>query len=196
MGQAKDRKARLGDWYGRPVEPGHPDFIPPKKPEPVRPLLRFDFSGDVVRVLGARIEAFHTSTDRIEVFFVGGKREEFWPVVDATKIRGELTIGSREFGVVELTEYTETGCVFVRLQMAQERDDNPKMTECPSEDPKPRQEAPANLREAIASGRDMGHFRRRPQRAMVAMATLAAMATMVGLSAVSTIEPESSSRKR
>ena len=33
MGQAKDRKARLGEWYGRPSVPGHPDFVPPKKPE-------------------------------------------------------------------------------------------------------------------------------------------------------------------
>jgi len=32
MGQAKERKARLGKWYGKPIGPGHPDFVPPKKP--------------------------------------------------------------------------------------------------------------------------------------------------------------------
>jgi hypothetical protein len=30
MGQAKDKKRRLGDWYGRPVVPGHPDYVPAK----------------------------------------------------------------------------------------------------------------------------------------------------------------------
>jgi len=43
MGQAKERKARLGKWYSKPIGPGHPDFIPPKKPErmPVsRPIDR------------------------------------------------------------------------------------------------------------------------------------------------------------
>ena len=34
MGQAKERKARLGKWYGKPIGPGHPDFVPPKKPKP------------------------------------------------------------------------------------------------------------------------------------------------------------------
>jgi tetrahydromethanopterin S-methyltransferase subunit F len=33
MGQAKQRKLRLGKWYGQPIEPGHPDFVLPKKPE-------------------------------------------------------------------------------------------------------------------------------------------------------------------
>lgn len=35
MGQAKDKKKRLGGWYGRPVVPGHPDYREPeKKPGP------------------------------------------------------------------------------------------------------------------------------------------------------------------
>jgi hypothetical protein len=38
MGQAKERKERLGEWYGRPIGPGHPDFVPPKKREPIRPI--------------------------------------------------------------------------------------------------------------------------------------------------------------
>lgn len=33
MGQAKRNKQRLGEWYGRPIVPGHPDYVPPKKPE-------------------------------------------------------------------------------------------------------------------------------------------------------------------
>lgn len=34
MGEAKRRKERLGEWYGTPVVPGHPDHVePPKKPE-------------------------------------------------------------------------------------------------------------------------------------------------------------------
>ncbi len=33
MGQAKRNKARLGEWYGRPIVPGHPDFVPPKRSE-------------------------------------------------------------------------------------------------------------------------------------------------------------------
>lgn len=39
MGQAKDRKKRLGEWYGLPIGPGHPDFVPPKKPER-KPIAR------------------------------------------------------------------------------------------------------------------------------------------------------------
>ena len=35
MGQAKERKARLGEWYDKPIGPGHPDFVPPKRPESV-----------------------------------------------------------------------------------------------------------------------------------------------------------------
>jgi len=35
MGQAKERKKLLGEWYGKLVGPGHPDFVPPKKPQPV-----------------------------------------------------------------------------------------------------------------------------------------------------------------
>ena len=35
MGQAKERKARLGEWYDKPIGPGHPDFVPPKKPQSV-----------------------------------------------------------------------------------------------------------------------------------------------------------------
>jgi tetrahydromethanopterin S-methyltransferase subunit F len=41
MGQAKQRKLRLGKWYGQPIEPGHPDFVPPKKPEP-KPTRQVD----------------------------------------------------------------------------------------------------------------------------------------------------------
>lgn len=43
MGQAKERKARLGKWYGKPIGLGHPDFVPPKKPERMRvsrPIVR------------------------------------------------------------------------------------------------------------------------------------------------------------
>ena len=35
MGQSKQNKLRLGSWYGKPIGPGHPDFVPPKKREPV-----------------------------------------------------------------------------------------------------------------------------------------------------------------
>ena len=41
MGQSKQRKERLGIWYGHPIEPGHPDFAPPKKPEP-KPTRQVD----------------------------------------------------------------------------------------------------------------------------------------------------------
>lgn len=37
MGQSKQRKARLGIWYGHSIEPGHPDFVPPKRNEPNPP---------------------------------------------------------------------------------------------------------------------------------------------------------------
>ncbi len=30
MGEGKRRKERLGDWYGRPVTKGHPDFVEPR----------------------------------------------------------------------------------------------------------------------------------------------------------------------
>lgn len=37
MGQAKERKKRLGKWYGQPIGPGHPDFIPqPAQEEPCK----------------------------------------------------------------------------------------------------------------------------------------------------------------
>ena len=31
MGEAKRRRERLGEWYGKPVVPGHPDYVPPVK---------------------------------------------------------------------------------------------------------------------------------------------------------------------
>jgi hypothetical protein len=35
MGEAKRKKERLGPWYGRPVAPGHPDFVePPRRERP------------------------------------------------------------------------------------------------------------------------------------------------------------------
>ncbi len=33
MGEAKRNKARLGDWYGKKIVPGHPD-CPPPNPKP------------------------------------------------------------------------------------------------------------------------------------------------------------------
>lgn len=32
MGEAKRKKARLGEWYGNAVTPGHPDYVPPEPP--------------------------------------------------------------------------------------------------------------------------------------------------------------------
>ncbi len=29
MGEAKRRRERLGEWYGKSVVPGHPDYMPP-----------------------------------------------------------------------------------------------------------------------------------------------------------------------
>jgi len=29
MGEAKKKRERLGEWYGKPVTEGHPDYVPP-----------------------------------------------------------------------------------------------------------------------------------------------------------------------
>lgn len=31
MGEEKRKRARLGEWYGKPIVPGHPDYIAPVK---------------------------------------------------------------------------------------------------------------------------------------------------------------------
>ena len=37
MGESKRNKARLGEWYGKPITAGHPDF-PKPKPQPTMPI--------------------------------------------------------------------------------------------------------------------------------------------------------------
>jgi len=34
MGEAKKKRERLGEWYGKPVVPGHPDYVAPPPAEP------------------------------------------------------------------------------------------------------------------------------------------------------------------
>jgi hypothetical protein len=144
MGQAKERKARLGAWYGKPIGPGHPDFVPPKKPEPVRPLLRFDMFDAFGKVIGAKIDRCRAYADRVEVEFVDGKRDSFWPVLGGESIDGKLEIGSVNFGDVELVRYTETGCVFLRSQPAREAAPMPKLTFVPSDEQRLREVPKAN----------------------------------------------------
>lgn len=185
MGQAKRKRERLGEWYGQPIGLGHPDFVPPKKPEPIRPLLRFDFSDDTIRVLGSRIDSFDVYGDRIEVEFVDGKRDSFWPVLlEAEGRRGKLTIGSREFGDVELARYTETGCVFLRSQPAQEEPSEPESTEAPSEEHRTQKEPTAEPQRRV---------RTIPTRRPGFMFSLLA-ATLVGMTSIP--EPEHRPKKR
>jgi hypothetical protein len=35
MGEAKRRRERLGEWYGKPITTGHPDAPKPKQPQPI-----------------------------------------------------------------------------------------------------------------------------------------------------------------
>lgn len=148
MGQAKRNKARLGKWYGRPIEPGHPDFVPPKKPEPIRPLLRFVPTNPIVATVETKIEGFRVYADRIEIEFVDGRCEWKdpdgpWPELpesDSENVSGRLTIGSREFGDVVLDRYTETGCVFLRPQTTREGIEGAETTEGPSGEAEAREE--------------------------------------------------------
>lgn len=145
MGQAKERKARLGEWYGKEIGPGHPDFVPPKRPEPIRSLLRFDMIDGCTfdgcgKLHEAKIDHFNMYNDRIEVEFVEGDSQAFWPVFVDGKLRGKLTIGSRKFGDVELVRYTETGCVFLRSQSAREEPSDPEPTGDSSEEHRTREE--------------------------------------------------------
>jgi hypothetical protein len=187
MGQAKERKARLGKWYGRPIGPGHPDFVPPKKPEPIRPLLRFDafpLLGMVFDVILVKIHHFNMYGNRIEVEFVDGKREWFWPAVEGEKIHGRLTIGSVEFGDVELVRYTETGCVFLRSQSVQEEPSESEPTEGPSDEQRTQEEPTERPRRTSGYG-PIG-------RRLPALFSLA----MIAASAMSFPEPEHRPRKR
>lgn len=185
MGQAKERKARLGKWYGHPIGPGHPDFVPPKKPEPIRPLLRFDFSGDVMRVLGSRIDDFSVNGERIEVGFVDGKRDAFWPSLEDGNVRGDLTIGSREFGNVELAHYTETGCVFLRSQPTQEETSKSEPIEAPSDERRTREESNVLPQRSV---------RTIPNRRRLPFIVSALAVVMVGMSSIP--EPEYRPKKR
>ena len=45
MGEAKRKKARLGEWYGKPVVPGHPDYAPPP-PKPNDETRRVVLAGN------------------------------------------------------------------------------------------------------------------------------------------------------
>jgi len=46
MGEAKRNKARLGDWYGKAIVPGHPDCPPTNRLAPDAPVA-FDTSQPV-----------------------------------------------------------------------------------------------------------------------------------------------------
>lgn len=49
MGQARRNKARLGEWYGRSIVPGHPDYVPPKKTERHAALRSVDRGYDTTK---------------------------------------------------------------------------------------------------------------------------------------------------
>jgi hypothetical protein len=175
VGQSKQRKARLGEWYGKPIGPGHPDFVPPKKPEPIRPLVRFgpfDVLGEVVEFQAERVNVYG---DRIEVEFGECARDVVWPVSDVEPVQGPLQIGSREFGVVRLDRHTLTGCVFVRVETTQEEPTESKPTNAPIPEERT-QEEPL----AVRSG---------PRRPVRGMAFFAAVMGALGAS-VSMLGPE------
>lgn len=132
MGQAKERKARLGHWYGRPIGPGHPDFVPPKKPEPIHPILRFGPFDALGMVVEVPIEQFSVCVDRIEVEMTDEARKANWPIPYQESVKGELCIGSRKFGIVALERHTKTGCVFLRSQPAREEPTHPEAVRTPS----------------------------------------------------------------
>jgi hypothetical protein len=186
MGQAKERKARLGEWYGQPIGPGHPDFVARKKPEPIRPLLRFDMFDESGRVVGAKIDHFNAYGRRIEVEFVEGKRDSFWPDLEDEKVRGKLTIGSREFGDVELIRYTETGCVFLRSQPAQEEPSASESIVDPSDEQRTQEEPITEPRRTVRTIPD--------RRRMPLLFAALAMTALVG--GVNIPEPEHRSKKR
>lgn len=76
MGQAKRNKARLGEWYGRPIVPGHPDYVPPKKPERRAETAKEEpMHSEVVRTLsGANESQEGASETGRRVFVLGNPR--------------------------------------------------------------------------------------------------------------------------
>lgn len=50
MGEAKRRRERLGEWYGKPVVLGHPNYVPPVKQSLDTCKTVIDNHGDVQRI--------------------------------------------------------------------------------------------------------------------------------------------------
>ena len=134
MGQAKERKKRLGKWYGQPIGPGHPDFVPPKKPKPVRHILLFVPVDDLPKC-EREIVDFVQNGELVNIGWDAATPDEVdWFKTQTTTFVGHLKIGHRWFGKVELVRCDERGCTFRRLETTKEESAAPNTTDASSDE--------------------------------------------------------------
>jgi hypothetical protein len=153
MGEAKRRKERLGEFYGKPIGPGHPDFVPSKKSKPIRPFVRFipEGSEEGTDIAAETVNLFVGST-RIEVERMRpdfGDPTEPWFTGQETK--GKLITGSVTRDV-ELHEFGETKVVFRWLREAQEATDEQKITDDAATEHGTQEEPTVQPRRTIPTG--------------------------------------------
>lgn len=129
MGQAKRNRERLGKWYGHPIVPGHPDFVPPKKPEPVPLSVRFSAndSDEPPIDIGAETVSLFREDGRIVVdrLFSLYTKEPLGMWFSGNEGKGILFTGSIARRV-ELKEVDDRKAVFAWLGMPQEEPMHPE----------------------------------------------------------------------
>jgi hypothetical protein len=146
MGQSKQRKARLGEWYGKSIGPGHPDFVPPKLPKPLRPLVRFvpEGSEDEPITIDAERVTFFAEDGRIEVERTfSGCYEPIGVWFSGNGCKGILLTGSSERRV-ELVEVDAHRAIFKWLRDVEEEPTESKPTEAPLPEERTQEEPPTS----------------------------------------------------
>jgi hypothetical protein len=77
MGEAKDKKRRLGEWYDKPIVSGHPDYVPAK------PRGRREYDRSVLVVSEPGFDRRPETDERVVT--IGGPKTSTAPAVPEEK---------------------------------------------------------------------------------------------------------------